>query len=149
MRTAAITCEFTFEASHQLWRPEWSTERNEEIFGNCAHLHGHSYLLYVTLHGPIDPETGMVLNFRDVKRRVRDRVLGRLDHCHLDDVLDQLSTAENICWWIAAQLVPEFGERLQRIELWETRTACAVLTAADLARTLTADTNDPAQLLLI
>lgn len=131
-RTSQITCEFGFESSHQLRRPEWSDARNHEVFGNCARLHGHSYRLLVTLRGPIDPETGMVRNFRDVKRVVREEVLAHLDHFHLNDVLTELSTAENICHWIAERLVAAFGRELFRVELWETLQACAVLSEAEL-----------------
>jgi 6-pyruvoyltetrahydropterin/6-carboxytetrahydropterin synthase len=133
-RVASITCEFTFEASHQLRREEWSDAENEAVFGSCARLHGHSYRLLITLRGPIDPETGMVRNFRDVRRVVRERVVQRLDHHHLDGVTGDLSTAENLCYWIAGQLVPELGDWLSRVELWETRTACAFLTEEELAR---------------
>lgn len=132
-RTALITCEFNFEASHQLRRSDWSDAENEAVFGNCARLHGHSYRLLVTLRGPIDPETGMVSNFRDVKAIVRERVVSRLDHHHLDHLIEGLTTAENLCYWIGAQLLPEFGLLLHRIELWETRSASAVLTDAELA----------------
>jgi 6-pyruvoyltetrahydropterin/6-carboxytetrahydropterin synthase len=132
-RTARITCEFTFEASHQLHRPEWSDAENEAAFGNCARLHGHSYRLRITLGGEVDPETGMVRNFRDLKASVREQVITRLDHAHLNDVLGELTTAENLCWWIATQLWPEYGEQLQRVELWETQSSAAALEADDLA----------------
>lgn len=132
-RQAQITCEFTFEASHQLRRADWSDARNDEIFGACARLHGHSYRLLVTLRAPIDPETGMVVNFRDVKSEVKERVVRKLDHQHLDSLLPGLTTAENLCYWIAQELLPAFGERLHRVELWETRTAFAALDGEDLA----------------
>jgi 6-pyruvoyltetrahydropterin/6-carboxytetrahydropterin synthase len=138
LRTAHITCEFTFEASHQLRREDWSDERNDTVFGNCARLHGHGYRLLVTLRGPIDPDTGMVRNFRDVKRLVRERVVDRLDHHHLDEVIGPLSTAENLCYWIATQLLPELGTALYRIELWETRTAFAALEHPELLELLEA-----------
>src|SRR4051794_24767192 len=96
-RVALITCEFRFEASHQLARPDWSDERNAEVFGSCARLHGHSYLLRVTLRGEIDAETGMVRDFRDLKRAVREQVIAPLDHYHLNDVVGGLTTAENLC----------------------------------------------------
>jgi 6-pyruvoyltetrahydropterin/6-carboxytetrahydropterin synthase len=130
---AQITCEFTFEASHELRRKDWPEEQNLSVFGSCARLHGHSYRLLVTLRGPIDPDTGMVKNFRDLKRTVRQQVVDRLDHQHLDDVVAVLSTAENLCYWIARQLLPDLGDHLYRIELWETRTAYAALTETELA----------------
>jgi 6-pyruvoyltetrahydropterin/6-carboxytetrahydropterin synthase len=132
MRIAQITCEFTFEASHVLRRDDWSEERNGEVFGSCARLHGHGYRLLVTLRGPIDADTGFVRNFRDVKREVQERVVQRLDHQHLNDVIGGMTTAENLCYWMAAELLPHFGEALHRIELWETRTAFAALGQAEL-----------------
>jgi 6-pyruvoyltetrahydropterin/6-carboxytetrahydropterin synthase len=135
---AQIACEFRFEASHQLRREDWSDAQNDAVFGNCARLHGHSYRLVVTLRGPIDPETGMVMNFQDVKRLVRERVISRLDHQHLNDVVDGLTTAENLLYWIADQLLgPPPAARapadlLARLELWETATCCAFLADAEL-----------------
>jgi 6-pyruvoyltetrahydropterin/6-carboxytetrahydropterin synthase len=131
-RTAQVTCEFTFEASHQLRRDDWSDEENTAVYGNCVRLHGHSYRLVVTVRGAIDDATGMVVNFRDIKEAVDQRIIDRLDHRHINDVLGELSTAENLCYWIGRQLAPVFGAQLYRIELWETRTAYAALGEEDL-----------------
>jgi 6-pyruvoyltetrahydropterin/6-carboxytetrahydropterin synthase len=138
VRTALITCEFTFEASHQLRRADWTDAENAAVFGTCARQHGHSYRLLVSLRGPIDPETGMVLNFRDVKRIVKERVIHHLDHHHLDSVVGGLTTAENLCYWIASALADDLGPYLNRIELWETRTAFAALGEAELSALLEA-----------
>jgi 6-pyruvoyltetrahydropterin/6-carboxytetrahydropterin synthase len=130
---AQIACEFRFEASHVLRRDDWSDAENAAVFGCCTRLHGHSYRLIVTLRGPIDPETGMVMNFKDLKRLVRERVVDRLDHYHLNDVIGELTTAENILYWIAGQLVGAIPyDLLARIELWETATCCAFLAEEEL-----------------
>jgi 6-pyruvoyltetrahydropterin/6-carboxytetrahydropterin synthase len=130
---AQIACEFRFEASHQLRRDDWNDADNDAVFGNCARLHGHSYRLVVTLRGPIDPETGMVMNFTDVKRLVRERAVHRLDHQHLNDVVGGLTTAENLLYWIADQLLgPIPADLLTRLELWETTTCCAFLAEPEL-----------------
>lgn len=131
-RIAQVTCEFTFEASHQLRRDDWSDAENEAVFGHCVRLHGHSYRLVVTVRGPIDERTGMVLNFRDLKRVVDQQVIERLDHRHVNDVLGELATAENLCYWIGTRLTPELGALLERVELWETRSAFAALGAEEL-----------------
>ena len=144
-RVALITCEFTFEASHQLRREEWSDAENDAVFGSCARLHGHSYRLLVTLRGAIDARTGMVRDFRDLKRTVRERVIAPLDHQHLETVVGGLTTAENLCYWVAARLLPDFGETLHRVELWETRTAFAALEQAELLDLLDAQ---PRQILV-
>ncbi|MBI3911564.1 MAG: 6-carboxytetrahydropterin synthase [Armatimonadetes bacterium] len=128
-----ISCDFWFEASHRLGRDEWSPEENERIFGACARLHGHSYHLRVTLRGPVDPITGMVRNFAEVKRVVHERVIRRVDHQDLNAVVGGLTTAERITVWVAAQLLPEFGDRLYGLELWETRTASVSLGPEELA----------------
>ncbi len=131
-RTATLTCEYFFEASHQLRRDDWSDAQNEEVYGQCVRLHGHSYRLVVMLRGPVDDATGMVINFRDVKEVVSARILSRLDHRHLNDVVADLTTAENICWWIARELYEDLGPHLHRLELWETRTCGAGLGPDDL-----------------
>jgi 6-pyruvoyltetrahydropterin/6-carboxytetrahydropterin synthase len=131
-RMAQIACEFGFEASHVLAREDWSAEENERVFGVCARLHGHSYRLRVVLRGAIDPHTGMVINFADVKAAVRERVVARLDHEHLNDIVPGLTTAENLLYWIAGALLPEFGGALHQLELWETHSSAAILTAAEL-----------------
>ena len=131
-RTAQVTCEFTFEASHQLRRDDWTDAENEAVFGNCVRLHWHSYRLLVTVRGAIDEQTGMVVNFREVKQAVDSRIIERLDHRHVNDVLGELATAENLCYWIGKELAPVFGSRLYRIELWETRNAYAALGEEDL-----------------
>ena len=134
-KSAQIVCEFGFESSHQLMRPEWTAEQNAAVFGKCVRLHGHSYRLVVTLRGLIDPQTGMVINFTEVKARVREQVIQPLDHHHLNDILDEMPTAENIAWWIGERLINAFeGVELTRVELWETRTSGAVLEKDDLAR---------------
>jgi 6-pyruvoyltetrahydropterin/6-carboxytetrahydropterin synthase len=130
---AQIACEFRFEASHVLRRDDWSDAENDAVFGNCARLHGHSYRLVVSLRGPIDSGTGMVMNFRDVKRLVRERVIEELDHRHLNDVVGGLTTAENLLYWIADQLLgPLPSDLLARLELWETVTCSAFLTEVEL-----------------
>jgi 6-pyruvoyltetrahydropterin/6-carboxytetrahydropterin synthase len=130
---AQIAGEFRFEASHQLRRDDWSDAENDAVFGNCARLHGHSYRLVVTLRGPIDPATGMVLNFRDLKRLVRERVVNRLDHQHLNEVVGGLTTAENLLYWIADQLLGSLPtDLLARLELWETATCSAFLADTEL-----------------
>jgi 6-pyruvoyltetrahydropterin/6-carboxytetrahydropterin synthase len=132
-RLAQVCCEFWFESSHRLFRPDWTDEQNAAVFGKCVRLHGHSYHLKVSFRGPIQPDSGMVVNFFDVKREVRERVVDRLDHYHLNDVVPGIPTAENTAYWIAQQLTGRFdGVELSRVELWETRTSYAFLSEADL-----------------
>ena len=74
----------------------------------------------------------MVINFREVKAAVERLILARLDHRHLNDVLGELTTAENLVHWMARALLPELGPALIGLELWETRVAAATLEPEDV-----------------
>lgn len=102
-----IRREFRFEASHQLPRHP----------GVCSRLHGHSYRMTVEVEGPVDPETGMVLDFDELDRLVRGEVLFQIDHRHWNDVLEN-PTAEGIALWLWRRLRPHLPG-LVRLELVE------------------------------
>ena len=87
-----ITQAFTFEAAHRLPKvPE--THR-------CHRMHGHSYRIEVTLEGPVNPDTGFVIDFFDVEDAFGP-LLKRLDHYCLNDIEGlENPTAENIAMWI-------------------------------------------------
>jgi 6-pyruvoyltetrahydropterin/6-carboxytetrahydropterin synthase len=117
-----IRKSFTFEAAHVL--PHHP--------GKCSRLHGHSYRLDVALEGPLQadgPAAGMIEDFEVISRVVKAAVIGELDHQSLNDLIDN-PTAENIVCWIWSRLAPELPQ-LTQLTLWETRKACAVLTKGD------------------
>ena len=103
-----LTKRFRFEAAHRLPRYE----------GPCYHLHGHSYELHVSLEMPIDPETGMTLDFFVLDREIKERVLDKLDHRNINDTLDN-PTAENIAVWIWDQIHAHLPQLIE-IKLFET-----------------------------
>ncbi len=86
MPNVRVTKKFEFSAAHRAWREDWSPEENRRAFGRCAGPHGdgHNYLLDVTVDGPVDPETGMVVDVVVLKRIVTAEVLDRFDHTHLN-----------------------------------------------------------------
>jgi 6-pyruvoyltetrahydropterin/6-carboxytetrahydropterin synthase len=120
--------EFTFDAAHNLVR----------YHGKCEALHGHTYRLAVVLEGEPDEE-GMILDFTELSRIVKERVVSRLDHAYINDILEQ-PTAENIALWVWEQIEEDVrtqrGSRpacaLSSVEVWETRTSCAILRAKDV-----------------
>lgn len=122
--TVRITRRATFAAAHVLCRPEWSEARNQEVFGLCSSDHGHNYVVEVTVAGPIDPETGMVANLKDVDRVLRREFIDLVDHKHLNRDVECLRgvvpTAENIAIAAFTVLSPHFGlARLVRLRLTE------------------------------
>lgn len=106
-----ITQAFTFEAAHRLPRvPE--THR-------CHRLHGHSYRIEVTLDGPVNLETGFVIDFFEVEAAF-DPLLKRLDHYCLNDIEGlENPTAENIAVWIWQRTRPVLP-LLSKIKVFET-----------------------------
>ncbi len=123
-----LTRRVTFAAAHVLRRDEWDEERNEAVFGPCARDHGHNYVLEVSVGGEPDPETGMVLNLRDLDRAVREAIVEHVDHRHLNRDVPFLEsvvpTAENLAlafWGRLERCLQESpsGPRLRRLRLIE------------------------------
>lgn len=86
MPTVRATRRAHFSAAHRLHREEWSDERNREVFGDCSNpnWHGHNYVLDVTVEGPVDPETGFVMDLKALKEAMAGRVVDDVDHRNLN-----------------------------------------------------------------
>ena len=121
-----VTRKAHFSASHRLFNPGFSDERNEEVFDKCNNLHGHghNYELEVTVRGVPSPDTGYVIDLKQLSRIMDEYVVDRVDHKHLNFDVDFLRgvipTAENIAivfWQILAPKIPS-GE-LHSIRLYE------------------------------
>jgi len=112
-----VTKRFRFDSAHHL--PGYP--------GKCALPHGHGYRLEVTVAGPIR-EDGLVYDFYDLKRIVKERVIERLDHRDLNDLLE-VPSAENIAVWIWDELrdLP-----LHEIRLHESEDSWVTLREGDL-----------------
>lgn len=81
-----ITRKEHFNAAHKLYKPEWSAEKNLEVFGPCSNenWHGHNYDIFVTIKGEINPETGFVLDLRILSKILKEKVLNIIDHKNLN-----------------------------------------------------------------
>jgi 6-pyruvoyltetrahydropterin/6-carboxytetrahydropterin synthase len=120
---AYTTRRFAFSAGHRYHVTQWSAEQNERTFGRLGVPHGHTYTLDVTVRGPIEPRTGMVIDLGELKAIVNATVVERFDHPDLNaDSLfrDRIPTTENIAiagWELVA---PKLGpDRLSRVRVWE------------------------------
>jgi len=120
---ASTTRRFAFSAGHRYHVEAWSAEHNEQTFGRLTVPHGHNYTLDVTVRGPIDERTGMVIDLSELKRIVQDAVIERFDHADLNaDPLfrDRIPTTENIALVVWELLAPKLGpDRLARVRVWE------------------------------
>jgi len=127
-----ITRQMKFSASHRLYNPDYDDNKNQEIFDKCNnyHGHGHNYLLEVTVAGKPNPETGYVLDLKNLKRIIEYEIISKVDHKHLNFDVDFLQgiipTVENlsvIFWNILKDKIPE--GKLFRIRLYESETSYA------------------------
>lgn len=121
-----LTRRETFCAAHRLWSDGLSEQENRELFGPCAHDygHGHNYVLEVTLRGPIDPKTGVVVNLTEVRDAVRELLLDDVDHRHLNHDSELCRginpTVENLAVLFWKVLQPRFPNTLYEVCLHET-----------------------------
>lgn len=129
-----LTAKSRFSAAHRLLNPAWDDARNYEVFGSCYNPngHGHDYTLEVTVEGDVDPDTGMILNVKDLKRLVEERVIAFVDHKNLNMDVPFLAglnpTAEVLAkefWKILEPLVP--AGRLYEIRVLETENNIATV----------------------
>jgi 6-pyruvoyltetrahydropterin/6-carboxytetrahydropterin synthase len=116
-----------FNAAHRLHNPDWSAEKNKEIFGLCnnANYHGHNYELIIQITGTINPETGYVIDMKVLSDLAQEEVVKKFDHKNLNlDVpeFENLNpSAENIAVVIYHKLRVKIAAELDlKIRLYET-----------------------------
>src|SRR5512135_965655 len=122
-----LTSTHHFAAAHRLHNERRDPEWNRRVFDKCNNPngHGHTYGLEVTVEGEIDPETGYVMDFKELKRIVEDSVVRDLERRHLNHDVDFLRginpTAENMAVAIWGRLQDRIPRgRLVRVRLAET-----------------------------
>lgn len=124
-----ITRRETFNAAHKLWREDWSEEKNWEVFGKCSNKnwHGHNFEIFVTVKGEPSPETGFVINLKDLSVILKEEVVEPLDHKNLNlDVpflAGMLASTENMAIQIWERIkgpIAIAGGELVKIKLVET-----------------------------
>ncbi len=116
-----------FNAAHRLHNPDWSAEKNKEIFGLCnnANYHGHNYELIIQITGTINPETGYVIDMKDLSVLAQEEVVKKFDHKNLNLDVPEFKnlnpSAENIAVVIYHKLRVKIAAELDlKIRLYET-----------------------------
>ncbi|MGH7616263.1 MAG: 6-pyruvoyl trahydropterin synthase family protein [Gemmatimonadaceae bacterium] len=125
----------TFAAAHRYRRPDWSADRNERVFGPCAreNYHGHSYVCDVTVTGPVDPDTGMLVDLGLLDRVLATEVRERFDHRNVNLDVPEFAdgrlvpTGEEIARFIFARVQAGLGgaARVVRVTVAEDATLSA------------------------
>ena len=116
-----------FNAAHRLYRPDWSFEKNDSVFGKCnnPNFHGHNYDLTVSVTGEIDPETGYVIDVKILKDFIKTEIEDAFDHKNLNVDVPEFKnlnpTAENIVVVIYNKLKAVLNSNLElEVTLFET-----------------------------
>jgi len=117
---------YRFAASHRLHSERLSEEENNRIYGKCnnPYGHGHNYVVEVRVSGPMDPDTGMVVNLADLDSFVEREVIEAFDHKSFNEDVaefrEQVPTTENVCIEIFQRLTRFPKAKLERVRLEET-----------------------------
>ena len=124
-----VTRKERFNAAHKMWKADWSTEKNQEVFGKCANInwHGHNYDLFVTVKGELQ-ETGYVVDLKLLSDLLQENIIEKLDHKNLnidvDFMKDKITSTENltIAIWdiIEPKITTELKCTLHCVKLYET-----------------------------
>ncbi len=120
-----------FNAAHKLYNPNWSEEKNVEVFGPCANAnwHGHNFELITTVKGKPDPETGFVIDLKALSVLIKDEIIDKVDHKNLNLDVDFMEGKMASCeilimefWNILAPKIKEISQtgELHSLKLYET-----------------------------
>ncbi|HDR88409.1 MAG TPA: 6-carboxytetrahydropterin synthase [Bacteroidetes bacterium] len=124
-----LTRRERFNAAHRMYHPEWTDDKNLEVFGKCSNpnWHGHNYNLFVTVKGEPHPETSLVVNLKELSRVIREKVVEPLDHRNMNLEVDfmegKIASTENLAmaiWEVLEKEVQVLGVKLHCIRIEET-----------------------------
>ncbi len=124
-----ITRRERFSSAHKLWNNKLSDQENHKIFDKCAYpnYHGHNYILFVSVKGEIDDKSGYVIDAKQLKTIINEKIIDKVDHKNLNLDVDFLEntipTAENLLFHFWKELEPSINNerrKLFKLKLYET-----------------------------
>ena len=133
-----VTVKVYFEAAHRLHNPQQSDEWTRRVYGKCnnPHGHGHNYIIEAVVTGEVDPDSGYLIDMKDLKAVLNRTVVDHVDHRHLNlevEWLDDVNpTAENLSRIFFGRVAPELPEgiELEAITVHETDRNSATFSAS-------------------
>ena len=123
-----ITKQYKFCAAHRYWNSNWSDEKNSQIFGEDVKIHGHNYILDITIHGRINDDSGFIVNIFELNKIIKLHVLDVMDHSQIQlDIpwfKSKQPSTENMVVFIWEKIVSKIPipAKLYSIKLRETPT---------------------------
>lgn len=121
-----ITRRERFSSAHKLFNENISNDDNERLFGKCYELHGHNYELFITVTGTINKISGFVIDLKDLKQIIQNKIIVKLDHQYINEVdfmKNTITTTENLClaiWNELDQPIKQLGGKLYKVKIKET-----------------------------
>ena len=124
-----VTRRERFSAAHRLHNENWTDEKNKEVFGACSNplWHGHNYILWVTVKGKINEETGYVIDLKELGKIIKEKIINKVDHKNLNLEVDFLKntiiSTENLAvefWNQLDQPIRALGCEIHSLKLEET-----------------------------
>ena len=123
-----ITKQYKFCAAHRYWNADWDKEKNKNVFGKDVYIHGHNYLLDITISGPIDKGSGFIINLKTLNELVEKKVINVFDHSQIEKDIswfeNRQPSTENMVIFIWEQISDKIPllAKLHKIRLQETPT---------------------------
>ena len=123
-----LTKQFKFCAAHQYWNDNWDLEKNTDVFGDDIKIHGHNYILDITVTGQINPESGFIIDLMKLKDIVDQNVINHLDHSQIEKDIPWFKgkqpSTENLVVFIWEKIHDKIPSpaKLYKIKLRETPT---------------------------
>jgi len=114
-----VTVKVYFEAAHRLHNPQKSDEWNRKVFGKCnnRHGHGHNYVIEASVRGEVDPDSGYLIDMKDLKDVLNTAVVADVDHRHLNIEVPWLEgvipSAENLARVFFERVAPRLPEGIE------------------------------------
>ncbi|MEA3338573.1 MAG: 6-carboxytetrahydropterin synthase [Chloroflexota bacterium] len=145
----AVTKHLTFDASHFLINHDWDIDQNIKAFHACCvykdsegiilEPHGHTYHIEVTVKGEVDPDTGFVIDFKELNKILKEGVIARMDHRLINNIpyfvkSKKSPTVENMLYYVWSEICGQINTLrpnlawLESIRIWETPDSFATLT---------------------
>ena len=123
-----ITKQFKFCAAHKYWNDAWDKDQNYKVFGDDIKVHGHNYILDITITGPINQDSGFIFDIQELKNIVNKKVINILDHSQIQEDVPWFKgkqpSTENLVTFIWEQITEHIKgpAQLHKIKLRETPT---------------------------
>ena len=123
-----LTKQYNFCAAHRYWNEKWSHDKNYEIFGKDIYIHGHNYILDITIAGPINKDSGFIVNLKELNDIVHKNIIDIMDHSQIEKDIKWFDgmqpSTENMVVFIWEHVYKKIPDpaRLHAIRLQETPT---------------------------